>query len=79
MVRLFQLLAVVLLGAAAVFLWRQDYDTSFVTAVLGLCAFFLSVRFTFKPRVEQRQAERIKAAEEEEDDDDLPPTSNTDQ
>lgn len=67
MIRLFQLLAVVLIGAAAFFLWRQDYDTSFVTAVLGVCAFFLSVRFTFKPRVEQRQAERIKETVDEED------------
>ena len=67
MIRLFQILAAVLIGAAAFFLWRQDYDTAFVTAVLGVCAFFLSVRFAFKPRVDERQAERIIAAEEGDD------------
>lgn len=76
MIRLFQLLAVVLIGAAAFFFWRHDYDTSFVTVVLGVCAFFLSIRFTFKPRVEERHAERIQAAEEE---DTSSPVDETDQ
>ena len=52
MERMFQILAVVLVGAAAFFLWRSDTDTAFVTGVLGICAFFLSIRFQLKNRVD---------------------------
>ena len=56
MIRAFQILAVVLIAAAAYFLFRAEYDDAFVTAVLGICSFFLSIRFTFKPRVDERLA-----------------------
>jgi hypothetical protein len=58
MIRAFQILAVALLAAAAYFLVRADYDDAFVTGVLGVCSFFLSIRFTFKPRVDERLASR---------------------
>jgi len=54
MIRAFQILAAALLVAAAYFLFRGDYDDAFVTAVLSVCSFFLSIRFTFKPRVDER-------------------------
>lgn len=67
MIRAFQILAVVLIAAAAYFLIRSYYDDAFVTGVLGLCSFFLSVRFTFKPRVQERLAERERHRLDEED------------
>jgi hypothetical protein len=56
MIRAFQILAVALIAAAAFFLFRLDYDDAFVTGVLGVCSFFLSVRFTYKSRVPERTA-----------------------
>ena len=69
MIRAFQILAVALLAAAAYFLIRSNYDDAFVTGVLGVCSFFLSVRFTFKPRVQERLDARQQdhLAEEEQD------------
>lgn len=67
MIRAFQILAVVLIAAAAYFLLRADYDDAFVTGVLGICSFFLSVRFTFKPRVQERLDERQQASREDEE------------
>lgn len=55
---MFQILAVALAIAAAIFVWRGDLDTAFVIGVLAVCAFFLSIRFTFKPRVTERDIER---------------------
>jgi|KBSMisStandDraft_5_1062788.scaffolds.fasta_scaffold275266_2 hypothetical protein len=67
MIRAFQILAVALIAAAAYFLIRADYDDAFVTGVLGVCSFFLSVRFTFKPRIEERLAARQQARDDAED------------
>ena len=67
MVRAFQILAVALIAAAAYFLMRAEYDDAFVTGVLGICSFFLSVRFTFKPRIEERLAARQNARAEADD------------
>ena len=66
MIRAFQILAVVLIAAAAYFLFRAEYDDAFVTAVLGICSFFLSIRFIFKPRVDERLAAR-QAVQDESD------------
>lgn len=67
MVRAFQILAVALIAAAAYFLIRAEYDDAFVTGVLGICSFFLSIRFTFKPRIEERLAARQQTRREAED------------
>ena len=58
MIRMFQILAVALAIAAAFFIWRGELDTAFVTGVLAVCAFFLSIRFAFKIRVSERDIER---------------------
>jgi hypothetical protein len=68
MERLFQILAVILAGVAAFFLWRGNWDAGFVSAVFGAVCFFLSVRFQVKERLKIRDAEREReylAAEEE--------------
>jgi cadmium resistance protein CadD (predicted permease) len=64
MIRAFQILAAVLIAAAAFFLFRLDYDDAFVTGVLGICSFFLSIRFTFKSRVPERLATEDQEADD---------------
>ena len=54
MERFFQILAVILIGVAAFFLYRGNSDGVFITAVLGAVSFFLSVRFQVKERLNQR-------------------------
>jgi len=68
MERLFQILAVILAGVAAFFLWKGNWDAGFVSAIFGAVCFFLSIRFQVKERLKIRDAEREKeylAAEEE--------------
>ena len=57
MERFFQILAVILIGVAAFFLWRGNTDGVFISAVLGAVSFFLSVRFQVKERLEKRENE----------------------
>ncbi len=57
MERVFQITAVILIGVAAYFLWQGNKDGTFVAAVLGAVAFFLSVRFQVKGRLKQRESE----------------------
>lgn len=57
MERFFQILAVILAGIAAFFLWRNNTDAMFVSAVLGSVCFFLSYRFQVSERMKQRKAE----------------------
>ncbi|HLM01634.1 MAG TPA: hypothetical protein VK400_11315 [Pyrinomonadaceae bacterium] len=66
MERLFQILAVILAGIAAFFLWRGNWDAGFISAVFGAVCFFLSVRFQIKGRLDVREAERQRREEEEE-------------
>jgi hypothetical protein len=66
MIRLFQLLAVVLAGIAAYFLWSGQAEAAFVTVVLGAVSFFLGVRFDFKDRIRARDDERAESKTAEE-------------
>lgn len=61
MVVFFKVLAVILAGVAAYFLWRGNGDGAFVSAVLGAVSFFLSIRFEVKERNRVREAERLAA------------------
>lgn len=58
MERLFQILAVILIGVAVFFLWRGNMDGLFVAAVFGAVCFFLSVRFQVKERLRERQEDK---------------------
>ena len=60
MERIFQILAVILAGVAAYFLWTGNNDGAFVSAVLGCVSFFLSIRFQVKERNRVRELERDK-------------------
>ena len=57
MERVFQIVAVVLAGVAAYFLWAGNKDGAFVSVVLACVAFFLSVRFQVKERNRLRESE----------------------
>lgn len=63
MERLFQILAVILAGVAAFFLWQGNKDGTFVAAVFASVCFFLSVRFQVKDRLKKREAEEFEAQE----------------
>ena len=63
MERVFQIVAVVLAGVAAYFLWSGSKDGAFVSIVFACVSFFLSVRFQVKER------NRLRAAEAELEDD----------
>jgi hypothetical protein len=60
MERFFQILAVILAGVAAYFLWQGNADRAFAAAVFGSVSFFLSVRFQVKARNDQRERERLE-------------------
>lgn len=57
MEKLFQLLAVVLAGVAAYFLWTGSSDAAFICVVLGAVSFFLGIRSQIKERNLVREAE----------------------
>lgn len=60
MERIFQVVAVILAGSAAYFIWHGNKDGAFVSAVLGCVSFFLSVRAQVKQRNKEREAEEKK-------------------
>lgn len=59
MERVFQASAAVLIGAAAVFLWLENFDAVFVSLVLGSVSYFLSVRVQVKRRLKVREEQRL--------------------
>lgn len=64
--RIFQILAVILLGIAAYFLWLGNRDGIFVSLVLSGCAYFLSLRFQIRERLKEHTAQTEPPAEIEE-------------
>ncbi|MFN6963576.1 MAG: hypothetical protein ACK4S4_07400 [Pyrinomonadaceae bacterium] len=60
----FQILAAVLLGVAAYYLLvRDDSEIAFVTGVLGVCSYFLSLRVQMKRRIDERAADDLDHGE----------------
>ena len=64
-IRLFQVLSIGFAAAAAYFLWNDNADGAFISAVIGALCFFLIIRFQVKGRLAEREAER-RAAESSE-------------
>ena len=64
--RIFQILAVILIGVAAFFLWKGNADGAFVAAVFGAVSFFLNIRFQAKKRVNENIEEILEAQRLEE-------------
>lgn len=65
--RIFQILAVILGGVAAYFLWIGNKDGAFVSAVLGCVSFFLSVRAQVTERRRLREEEEKSQVQAESD------------
>ena len=63
---IFKILAVILGGIAAYFLWTAKNDAAFASVVGGCVCFFLSVRFEVKERNRLRSAEAEDARAEAE-------------
>lgn len=64
--RAFQIAAAVLGGAAAYFYWTGYADGAWVAGVSAGAAFFLSIRFQAKARLEAEAAERAAAEQDAE-------------
>ena len=64
--RVFQIIAVILGGVAAYFLWSGNNDGAFVSAVLACVSFFINIRFQVKERNRLRSEERERAEREDE-------------
>lgn len=56
MAKIFQILAVVLIGIAAYFLWADNQDWAFACFVFGVCSYFFGMRFQLKARIAERRA-----------------------
>jgi Na+/H+-translocating membrane pyrophosphatase len=61
----FKILAVVLLGAAAVLFWYHNTEIAFAAGVLSACAYFLGMRFQLKAGLNKRNAESEPEESEE--------------
>ncbi len=64
MERIFQILAVILAGVAAFFLWNGNKDAAFVSVALGCVSFFLSFRVQVRERNRIRDLEKKEKDEE---------------
>lgn len=56
MTLIFQILAVILGGIAAYFLWSDNFDWAFAFVVFAICSYFIGMRFQIKARLEERKA-----------------------
>ena len=61
------ILAGVAIVVAGVFLWRRDFNAAFVSAALGMVAWFLNYRAQMKEIVKAANVEEEKKAYEEEE------------
>ena len=64
--KFFQILAVILAGVAAYFLWQGNGEYAFVAAVLGAVSFFFNIRVQTKRRLGVYEEERLAELEREE-------------
>lgn len=60
---IFKIVAAILMVIAAVFYYQQNWDAVFASVVVGICAFFLSIRFEAKARVREAEEERRREQE----------------
>ena len=60
---IFQILAAVLIGIAAYYFYIDYSEAAFVSGVLAICSFFLSVRSRIKERMAGRETDDDEAGE----------------
>ena len=65
MILLFQILAVILGGIAAYFLWNGDTEAVFVSGILCACAYLMSLRFRIGARLKRHDEKNASEAEED--------------
>ncbi|MGI8669267.1 MAG: hypothetical protein ACR2J3_05370 [Aridibacter sp.] len=58
--KIFRILAVIFFAIAAFFLWQENFDGVFISAVLACVSFLLSHRFQLKERLDKRKGERLE-------------------
>ncbi len=56
MILAFRMLALILVGLAGYFLWADNNDWAFGCFVLGVCSYFLGMRFQLKARLAGKEA-----------------------
>lgn len=56
----FRILAAILGGIAAYFLWKGNGDAAFIAAIAGAVSFFLRIRVQVKSRLSERDREIIE-------------------
>lgn len=61
-----QIVAVVLAGFAAYFLWIDNVDWSLALFAFAVCSYFLGMRFQIKARLDERKAAELLQREQEE-------------
>jgi Flp pilus assembly protein TadB len=66
--RLWIIVSGILLVVAAVFFWRNNLSSAFVTAALGACAWFLSYRAQLRKKIndDESAAEEFSESPDEE-------------
>ena len=57
MTLVFQIIAAVLVGSAAFFLWQDNSDWALAAFAVGVCSYFLGMRFQIKKRLAERDTE----------------------
>lgn len=63
---IFQVLAVILGGIAAYFLWSDNFDWAFAFVVFAICSYFIGMRFQIKARLEERKAAETQESVDDE-------------
>ncbi len=66
MTLMFQVLAVILGGIAAYFLWSDNFDWAFAFVVFAICSYFIGMRFQIKARLEERKAAETQESVDDE-------------
>ena len=66
MTLIFQVLAVILGGIAAYFLWSDNFDWAFAFVVFAICSYFIGMRFQIKARLEERKAAETQESVDDE-------------
>lgn len=66
MTLIFQVLAVILGGIAAYFLWNDNFDWAFAFVVFAICSYFIGMRFQIKARLEERKAAETQESVDDE-------------
>ena len=65
MIITFQILAVILAGFAAYFLWDDKFDWAFAFVAFAVCSYFLGMRFQIKARLEERKAAETRQQQDD--------------